>query len=208
MRTIISVRSVPKYTLERHLSSHQDGILCLAVLNNGNFLASGGFDGLRMWDLQNSLELHKPCQTRNTRDPITCAVWLTLKDERSDILCCGTGLGYLLFWKQNVTSARPEFEETLVRRIGTGQEVMAISWCQRSYQLVTATYDKRVQVWVVGAKYTLTNTFSVELLTTIPRAVYFHGADVLVFGMYDGEIHTLRGKDGMILATKTIGRMM
>jgi WD40 repeat protein len=141
-----------------------------------------------MWDLQTKVELRKPCQTRNTRDPITCAVWLTLEDERNDILCCGTGLGYLLLWKQGLTSATPEFEETLARRVGTGQEVMAISWCKRSDQLVTATYDRRVQLWTVGAKYTLTNIFSVELPTTVPRAVYFHGTDVLVFGMYDGEM--------------------
>ncbi|KAI6017426.1 WD40-repeat-containing domain protein [Pisolithus marmoratus] len=143
---------------------------------------------LRMWDLQNK--------------------WLTLKDKGDNILCCGTGLGYLFLWKQNSTLATPEFEETLARRVGTGQEIMAISWCKRNNQLVTTTYDKRIQLWTVGTPYTLSNIFSVELPTTVPRAVYFHGANVLVFGMYDGEIHTLRGKDGVILATKTIGRMI
>ncbi|KAI5981092.1 WD40-repeat-containing domain protein [Pisolithus marmoratus] len=188
--------------------AHQDGILCLAVSNDGSLLASGGFDGLRMWDLQNKVELRKPSQTRNARDPITCAAWLTLEDKRNNILCCGTGLGYVLFWKQNSTLATPEFEETVARRVGTGQEIMAINWCKGSDQLVTATYDKRVQLWTVGAKHTLTNIFSIELPTTVPRAIYFHGADILVFGMYDGEIHTLRGKDGIVLATKTIGRMI
>ncbi|KAI6097144.1 hypothetical protein EV401DRAFT_1895571 [Pisolithus croceorrhizus] len=33
--------------------------------------------------------------------------------------------------------------------------------------------------------------------------MYFHGTDILMFGMYDGEI-----KDGVILATKTIRRLM
>lgn len=73
-----------------------------------------------MWDLQNKVELRKPSQTRNARDPITCAAWVTLKDEISDILCCGTGLGYLLLWKQNETQTIPEFEETL------GQESPAL----------------------------------------------------------------------------------
>ncbi|KAI5999008.1 hypothetical protein EDC04DRAFT_2794607 [Pisolithus marmoratus] len=85
---------------------------------------------------------------------------------------------------------------------------MAISWCKRNNQLVTTTYDKQIQLWTVGTPYTLSNIFSVELPTTVPHAVYFHGADVLVFGMYDGEIHTLCRKDGVILATKTIGRMI
>ncbi|KIK17453.1 hypothetical protein PISMIDRAFT_111341 [Pisolithus microcarpus 441] len=202
MKTILSAKSVPKYVLEKRLLAHQDGILCLAV-SNSSLLASGGFDGLRMWDLQNKVELRKPSQTRNAWDPITCAAWVTLKDEISDILCCGTGLGYLLLWKQNETQMIPEFEETLARWVGTGQEIMAISWCKKTDRLITATYDKRVQLWTLGAKYTLTNIFSVELPATVPHAVYFHGVDVLVFG-----IHTLRRKDGIILATKTIGRMI
>ncbi|KAI6045505.1 hypothetical protein EDC04DRAFT_2636054 [Pisolithus marmoratus] len=85
---------------------------------------------------------------------------------------------------------------------------MTISWCKRNNQLVTTTYNKQVQLWTVGTPYTLSSIFSVELPTTVPHAVYFHGADVLVFGMYDGQIHTLHGKDGVILATKTIGRMI
>ncbi|KAI6039488.1 WD40-repeat-containing domain protein [Pisolithus marmoratus] len=188
MKSILPVKSVHNYVLERCLMAHQDGILCLAVSNNGSLLASGGFDGLRMWDLQNKVQLRKPSQTRNARDPVTCAQWLTLKDEGDNILCCGTGLGYLFLWKQNSTLATPEFEETLARQVGMGQEIMAISWCKRNNQLVTATYDKRIQLWTVGTPYTLSNIFSVELPTTVPRAVYFHGANVLVFGMYDGEI--------------------
>ncbi|KAI6003342.1 hypothetical protein EDC04DRAFT_2611763 [Pisolithus marmoratus] len=143
-----------------------------------------------MWDLQNKVQLCKPSQTQNAQDPVTCTQWLTLKDEGNNILCCGNGLGYLFLWKQNSTLATPEFKETLARWVGTGQEIMAISWCKRNNQLATATYD------------------NVELPTTVPCAVYFHGADVLVFGMYDGEIHTLHGKDGVVLATKTIGRMI
>ncbi|KAI6012344.1 hypothetical protein EDC04DRAFT_2761051 [Pisolithus marmoratus] len=85
---------------------------------------------------------------------------------------------------------------------------MAISWCKRNNQLATTTYNKQIQLWAVGTPYTLSNIFSVELPTTVPHAVYFHGADVLVFEMYDGEIHTLCGKDGVVLAIKTIGRMI
>ncbi|KAI6035887.1 hypothetical protein EDC04DRAFT_2604794 [Pisolithus marmoratus] len=131
---VIPDKSTPKYVLERRLSAHQDGILCLAVSNDGSLLAS--------------------------------SAWLTLEDKRNNILCCGTGLGYVLFWKQNSTLATPEFEETVARRVGTGQEIMAINWCKGT----------------------------LNYLTTVPRAVYFHGADILVFGMYDGEIHTLRRK--------------
>ncbi|KAI6009946.1 hypothetical protein EDC04DRAFT_2610421 [Pisolithus marmoratus] len=151
-----------------------------------------------MWDLQNKVELHKPSQMQNAWDPITCAAWLTLEDKRNNILCCGTGLGYVLFWMQNLMLATPDFKEMVARWVGTGQEIMAINWCKGSDQLL----------WTVGAKHTLTNIFSIELPTTVPHAIYFYGADILMFGMYDGEIHTLHGKDGIVLVTKTISRMM
>lgn len=84
------------------MKSIQDGILCLAVSNNGSLLASGGKRELHG---ENKVQLRKPSQTRNARDPVTCAQWLTLKDEGDNILCCGTGLGYLFLWKQNSTLA-------------------------------------------------------------------------------------------------------
>ncbi|KAI6105950.1 WD40-repeat-containing domain protein [Pisolithus croceorrhizus] len=151
LKRFLCFYSSSKYTLECHLSGHNDAILCLAVSNSGKTLASGGCDGLRLWDLEKKVELRKPNQTQNPQDPITCIVWLTLKDDNKELLCGGTGLGYLFLWKKR----SHEFEETLAR-------------------------------WI----------------------------DVVVFGMYNREIphwassHTLRGKDGMLLATKSTGRLM
>ena len=67
---------------------------------------------------------------------------------------------------------------------------MAIS-CDTSeigMQVLTGTRDRCVQVWALDSRYNLSNIFSVELPATVPRAVYSHGADILVFGMYDGEM--------------------
>ena len=79
-----------------------------------------------------------------------------------------------------------EFEETLARRVGAGHEIMSMS--TMGHRLITGTWDKRVQVWSVDAKCTLCTVFSVELPTTVPQAVYFQGADILVFGMFDREM--------------------
>ncbi|KIK12695.1 hypothetical protein PISMIDRAFT_50643, partial [Pisolithus microcarpus 441] len=195
-----------KYTLECRLSGHNDAILCLAVSNNGKTLTSGGCNGLRLWDLEKRVEVRQPSQTRNLQDPITCIAWLTPKDNSKELLCGGTGLGLLFIWSKRGY----EFEETSVRWIGTGQEVMAIS-CDTSeigMQVLTAMRDKHVQAWALDSRYNLSSIFSVELLTTVPCAVYSYGADVIVFGMYNGEIHTLRSKDNVVLATKSTGRMM
>ena len=54
--------------------------------------------------------------------------------------------------------------------------------------VLTGTRDRCVQVWALDSRYNLSNIFSVELPATVPRAVYSHGADILVFGMYDGEM--------------------
>ena len=78
----------------------------------------------------------------------------------------------------------------MVRRIGTGHEVMAIS-CDTSeigMRVLTRTRDRRIQVWALNSRYNLSNIFSVELPAIILHAVYSHGADILVFSMYDGEM--------------------
>ena len=113
-------------------------------------------------------------------------MWMSRKDDSNKILCCGTGLGYILLWKQCSTMTMTEFEEMLVRRVGAGHEIMSMS--TMGHWLITGTRDKRVQVWSVDAKCTLCTIFSMELPTTVPRAMYFQGADILVFGMFDGEM--------------------
>ena len=100
------------------------------------------FDGLKLWDLKNKTEIRRPSQTRNPRDPITCVAWLACKDDGKEMLCCGTGLGYLLVWKQNSTATTSEFEEIVARQIGSGHEVMAMSCCTMNQQLITGTRDR------------------------------------------------------------------
>ncbi|KIJ06800.1 hypothetical protein PAXINDRAFT_158620 [Paxillus involutus ATCC 200175] len=202
-------KACSQYQLECRLTGHQDVILCLAISNSGKLLASGGFDSLRMWDLQGQIQLAKPSQMRNPRDPVTCAVWLMGKNNVQEMLCCGTGLGYLIIWKQRPNTTM-EFDEILSRRIGSGQEIMHITCDTHDISggtcFITGTRDKRVQVWSLDSRHQFSNVFSIELSTTVPRASFFHGTDIIICGMYDGEI--LRGKDGLILGTYTAGMMI
>ena len=75
---------------------------------------------------------------------------------------------------------------SLSGHITFNNEIMGMS--TMGHQLITGTWDKQVQVWSVDAKCTLCTVFSVELPTTVPQAVYFQGADILVFGMFDREM--------------------
>ena len=110
------------------------------------------------------------------------------EDNVQEGLCCGTGLGYLIILRQRPNGCY-NFEEIVSKRIGTGTEIMAISTdtSNISVRLTTGTRDQRVQVWSLDSKYHLSNVFSVKLMT-VPRAMFFWGADVIVFGMHNGAM--------------------
>jgi hypothetical protein len=81
------------------------------------------------------------------------------------------------------------FEELFCRRIGTGCEIICITPEQTTDRIAIGTRDRVVQVWVYNIKDGLQSVFSIQLDTTIPRAVDFvdnTAKDVYVFGLYNG----------------------
>ncbi|KAI6109021.1 WD40-repeat-containing domain protein [Pisolithus croceorrhizus] len=109
-----------------HLQGHQDAILCLAVSNSGALLASGGFNGLRMWDFCQKVQLAQPPQIQSPQDPITAVAWLAPNNGIQETLCCRTALGYVAIWRQ-CPNVVVDFEEVVFRKISGGHEVMAIA---------------------------------------------------------------------------------
>lgn len=122
-----------------------------------------------------------------------------------------------------------DFDAKVSRRIGTGKEIMCLTYdhAGNDTRIATGTRDKRVQVWSFDFRGPLIPIFSIELSTTIPRTINFNrtaSRDLLVFGMYDGEVyvnvtiltdnsdipcsHALRGTDGFIIATSNAGPLM
>ncbi|KIN93144.1 hypothetical protein M404DRAFT_171732, partial [Pisolithus tinctorius Marx 270] len=203
-----SILKLPtKYALGCRLWGHQDAILCLAVSNSGTLLASGGFDGLRVWDLHKEVQLPQPPQMQSPKDPITTITWLAQNDSIQETLCCRTGLGYLLIWRQRPHTV-VEFEEVVARRISGGHEIMAIASDAGNGTgtcIIVTTWDKRVQTWTIDSRNRLSNVFSVELTTSIPHAVYLRGCDIIVFGMYDGDIHVLQSDNRMVIEARSTG---
>ncbi|KAG1856272.1 WD40-repeat-containing domain protein [Suillus tomentosus] len=188
------------YRLEGRLVGHKNAINCLVVSRNGSMLASGGCDGMRIWDLKRRIQLPIPPQTpavRNPADSVTCACWITRHEATRETLCYGTGLGFIGIWQQQGEGLH-DFDAKVLRRIGTGKEIMCL------------TYDHTGEDTRI-ASGTRDRVFNVELATTIPRTINFNRAanrNILVFGMYDGEIHTLRGTDGVIIATNNAGPLI
>ncbi|KAG1901790.1 WD40-repeat-containing domain protein [Suillus fuscotomentosus] len=172
------------------LVGHKNTINCLAVSRNGNMLASRGCDGMRIWDLKRRVQLPTPPQTpavRNPADPVTCACWITRHEATRKMLCYGTRLGFIGIWHQQGEGLQ-DFDAKVSRRVGMGKEIMCLA------------YDH------TGDKLEF-----VELATTIPRTMNFNctaSRNILVFGMYDSEIHTLRGTDGIVITTNSAGPLI
>ncbi|KAG1797458.1 WD40-repeat-containing domain protein [Suillus plorans] len=208
----LSTNGCKEYRLEGRLIGHKNAINCLAVSRNGNMLASGG-----KWNIQNVI-LHThltPCQTpaiQNPADPVTCACWITRQEATRETLCYGTGLGFISIWQQQGEDSK-DFHAKVSRRIGTGKEIMCLTYNHTGDEtrIASVTRNRWVQVWAFDSKGPLIPIFSVELSTTIPCTVQFKrtaSRNLLVFGMYDSEIHTLRGSDGTIVGTNKAGPMI
>lgn len=150
---------------------------------------------MRIWDLKRQIQLPAPRQTptiRYSADPVTCACWITRQEATRETLCYGTGLGFIGIWQQQGEGLE-DFDAKMSKRIGTGKEIMCITYDHTGDEtrLATGTRDRRVQVWSFDFKGPLIPIFSIELSTTIPRTVNFNrtaNRNLLVFGMYDGEM--------------------
>ncbi|KAF8574691.1 WD40 repeat-like protein [Ramaria rubella] len=188
-----------RYTLVATLKGHQDAINSLALSTTGNVLASGAGDSVKLWDIQSKTQLIAPKQNLLARGPVSCLTWINHRDDPNEHLCYGTALGYLVICAQN-------------SRDGNFEEITA------KPRIAIATRDSMVQVWKVDARGTLHSVFSVQLNGTVPRAVGFADAfnkdtpnkeflnkDILVFGLFDSNMHVLRGEDGKVMVTHELG---
>ncbi|KAG2088288.1 WD40-repeat-containing domain protein [Suillus cothurnatus] len=204
-----------EYRLEGRLIGHKNAINCLSISIKGTLLASGGSDGMRIWDLKKRLQLPMPCHIvglQNPANPVTCTCWITHQEVTHETLCYGTGLGFIGIWQQHGQGLE-DFDTKISRRIGTGKEIMCLTYdhAGNDTRIATGTCDKHVQVWTFDFKGPLVPIFSIELSTTIPHMIHFNhtaSRNILVFGMYNRDIHSLQGMDGVIIATHNAGPLM
>ncbi|KAG1803960.1 uncharacterized protein BJ212DRAFT_1304479 [Suillus subaureus] len=168
------------YCLEGRLVGHTNAINCLAVSRNGYMLASGGSDRMRIWDLKRQAQLPIPPQTPAIQNP-------------ADLVTCTCWI-----------TCHEAMQETLC--YGTGLSFIGI-WQQQGEGL--QDFDAKYQGGLEQGPLIL--IFSIKLATTIPHTINFNCAasrNILVFSMYDGEIHTLRGTDGAIITTNNAGPLI
>lgn len=116
-------------------------------------------------------------------------MWIPQRGSGNEVLCFGTGLGYLVFWHQG-PSAR--LEELYGRRLGIGSEISGLATTSGQHiRVAVAMCDGQIHVHQLNANTQLHPTFSVELANFIPMSIHFidnPAKDVHVFSR-DGEVY-------------------
>ncbi|KAG1761266.1 WD40-repeat-containing domain protein [Suillus occidentalis] len=149
----------------------------LAASNDGQALACGGTEGIKIWDIKSRKELTCTSHNYESRGTVSCAVWITTRLAMTETLCYGTGLGYIVFLRRSPVDML--FQETCARRLGSGFEITCIAWdmtSEGSTRIAVGTRDKIVQ-----------------------SVAFADDKGVYVFGLYDGNFIKLKDDDGAVV---------
>ncbi|RDB28137.1 hypothetical protein Hypma_001403 [Hypsizygus marmoreus] len=194
------------YSLFSIMTGHIGPIICLCATDDGK-LASG--DGVRMWNLRKMTELDRPSGA-GQRGATTALSWIRREDEPDDGLVYGTANGFLVCWKETTSGENSLFEETYCVQIAKAVEVTGIAFEAGSNRIAICNRNSGVQVFLTDSRMELHHIFSIAISNHIPKAIAFgqmngEHKDILTFGLYDGNIHMLRGRDGKVQQTRNTG---
>ncbi|KAJ7073087.1 WD40-repeat-containing domain protein [Mycena amicta] len=169
------------YRLHSKLYGHSGAILSLGVREDGKFLASGGSDGTKVWDLVTLRQVQYPASSNN-RGATTSLLWLKREDDVGKALVFGTEGGYLLCWRQDDSGGACAFKEVGCRRLTDPAEISGLAFDATTNRLAVCNRNGVFQIYQ----------------TVFPRAVAFgamHGneRELLAFGLYCGLIYIVHG---------------
>ncbi|KAG2106904.1 WD40-repeat-containing domain protein [Suillus cothurnatus] len=198
----IRAKSNQRYKLLTRLTAPSGSVHALAISNDGQLLACGGTEGVKLWDINSQKELACSSHHHESRGTVSCAAWTLTRPTAAETLCYGTGLGYVS--NLPLTAGQKRFQEICTRRLGSGFEITCLSWDSTSSEantrIAVGTRDKIVQVLLLNANSQLQSVFAVRLDNTVPKSVAFaENRDIYVFGLYDGNFITLEGTDGTVV---------
>ncbi|KAG1728480.1 WD40-repeat-containing domain protein [Suillus occidentalis] len=198
----IKAKSNKHYKLLTRLSVPSRSVHALAISNDGQVLACGGTEGVKLWDINSRKELACSSHHHESQGTVSCAAWTLTRPTTVETLCYGTGLGYIVFLRRSVIDKR--FQEICVRMLGSGFEITCLSWDSTSSEantrIAVGMRDKIVQVLLLNTNSQLQSVFAVRLDNTVPKSVAFaDNYDIYVFGLYDGKFIKLEGKDGTVV---------
>ncbi|KAJ7635920.1 hypothetical protein B0H17DRAFT_1217189 [Mycena rosella] len=189
-----------KYVLQGVLSGHNGAVTSLKATKDGKILASGGTDGVKLWDLTKFVALECPNGAGN-RGAISTLLWIRREDEPGEILVYGTQLGLVVFWRQNGQSL--EFEEANLFQMPERREVTGLAFETGANRLAVCQLDSVIQVHTLDTKMKPSTVFSIGIKNFLPKTLAFgelkgSHREMIVFGYHDGRILTLSGATGDI----------
>ncbi|KAJ7117280.1 WD40-repeat-containing domain protein [Mycena crocata] len=198
------------YSLQGSLPGHQGSVTSLSMTEDGKILASGGSDGVRLWEIRTMNEITRPTGAGN-RGATSTLLWIRREDEPGEILLYGTQTGLLVCWKQ--AKGASNFEEVHVIQLHDPAEITGLAFDASTNRIAVCHRGSLIQVHAMDSKMKPSNIFSVKVDNYVPKAIAFgdlkgNNKEVIVFGFHDGKILTLDGETGAIVKSRTIGSMI
>ncbi|EGO04481.1 hypothetical protein SERLA73DRAFT_148972 [Serpula lacrymans var. lacrymans S7.3] len=181
------------YKLFARWKGHTLVIYAISISQDGTLLASRGFYGLKIWDLE-----MKACYL--------CNVALLTEDSYKTLIC-GTGLEYWILWCQE--SQQGYFEEGCVKRLGSGGQITCIaakSNNKTGARIAVGMCEHTVQVFTWNNNQ-INSVFAVKLESTVPVHVSFinnQNKGLQVFGLFDGAVFCLKGDNESVKTTSML----
>ncbi|KAJ7194690.1 WD40-repeat-containing domain protein [Mycena pura] len=190
------------------LKGHEGVITCLSA-NHRGLLASGGREGTYLWDVNTLTQLHSPAGA-GVRAATSAVTWADLRESsETELLFFGTQLGYLVCWSRK--KDEENFGEEFAHILAHCAEVTSIQFDRPSSRLALCNRGGLVVVFTVGPNFDLDCVFSRTIVEPVSelKALAFGNQDadtrcVMVFGMTDGRVITIRGT-GEVERTKDLG---
>ncbi|KAG6849546.1 hypothetical protein H0H93_007561 [Arthromyces matolae] len=198
------------YTFQGELKGHNGPILCITASVNG-LVAGGGADGVKIWDIGEEKDGQVPIKVpvgAGIRGATTAMTWVIRDDEPDDGLVFGTQCGYLVCWKEGDGA----FIETQCHKVANPGEITGIAFEASSNRVCSSNRNGVIQLYAVSPGMTLQVVWSISIDAYVPKSVAFRtdgeNRQLMVSGLYDGIIHTLRESDGKIEHTRDVGGMI
>ncbi|KAI0652702.1 WD40 repeat-like protein [Trametes meyenii] len=195
-----------RYWVLNTFHGHTKSVYSLDFSIDGRYLASGGGDGMKLWDLKSNTSLRYP-QHRAALGPVSQVLWIPTR-SRIPSVCYGTGLGHICMWAQNAKGSA--FMEVFTKRLGGGAEILGLAYevlSPTDTRILVTDRSGFVGVYSWDGRAELLPVFTTRLVNAVPISASFANSKcrkVYVFGLHDGTMYKLSGTDGKILTSKNL----
>ncbi|KAJ4475498.1 WD40-repeat-containing domain protein [Lentinula aciculospora] len=161
-----------RYQLRSLLQGKRGPVMCLAAHPLGTYVASGGEDGTKIWDLQKAALICSPAGAGQC-GTTTAMTWIIQPDDTEEGLAFGTDDSYLCIWKREKPN---EFIEIHCSRLVGGnicQEISGIAYDASSGQLAVAQCAESVHHFIIDPSMKLVVVKSMKIPQHWPQAITF-----------------------------------